>query len=86
MNSALVQMRFPNQAETRAANIAAQRLIVASGGPLIPGICRFCGCTEAMPCTVQLEPPAYCAWWDPEQTVCSSPQCIDAFWKEEGED
>jgi hypothetical protein len=41
-------------------------------GP-VPGICRYCGCTERRACR-----PA-CRWMDPERTVCSSSPCREKF-------
>jgi hypothetical protein len=64
MNPAGININVRNVGEARAANIASQRLSAASGQGFLPGICRFCGCTESMPCTVQFNPPAYCSWFD----------------------
>ena len=33
---------------------------------LTPGVCRFCGCTEAAAC------PGGCRWMDAEETLCSA--------------
>lgn len=49
-------------------------------GPLFPGTCRFCGCTEAEACRV----PPYgaedaCSWLHgtvPVRTVCTAPECM----------
>jgi len=34
----------------------------------IPGICRFCGCSELAPCVAEW---GVCGWADAEQTVCT---------------
>ena len=84
MTPAGININVRNVGEARAANIASQRLSAASGQGFLPGICRFCGCTESMPCTVQFNPPAYCSWFDaPQNTVCSAAACIDAALEEE---
>ncbi|HEY5054686.1 MAG TPA: hypothetical protein VII58_00910 [Acidobacteriaceae bacterium] len=38
-------------------------------GP-IPGVCRYCKCTEQRAC------PGGCGWGDLEETVCSAPECM----------
>jgi len=42
----------------------------------VPGMCRYCKCTEARAC------PGGCAWLYPERTVCSSPACEAKFVRE----
>lgn len=41
----------------------------------VPGICRFCKCTEESPCGV---PPCGepCAWANRERDVCTNPTCL----------
>jgi hypothetical protein len=39
--------------------------------PVVPGHCRWCGCTENRPCL-----PA-CSWTDATQTLCSACQAFD---------
>jgi hypothetical protein len=41
----------------------------------IPGICRYCRCTEATPCST---PPCGepCTWANRNRDVCSNPQCL----------
>jgi hypothetical protein len=43
----------------------------------IAGLCRFCHCTEQKPCT--LPSGDECWWFDKDRTVCTNPQCINAF-------
>jgi len=46
-------------------------------GALIPGVCRFCHCTERNACTLANGDP--CSWIDRGRTVCNSPACITAY-------
>jgi hypothetical protein len=41
-------------------------------GP-VPGVCRYCRCTEARAC------PGGCAWIDADSTVCSAPACEEKW-------
>lgn len=44
----------------------------------ISGVCRFCHCTEATPCST---PPCGepCAWANRSRTVCTAPNCMRAW-------
>jgi hypothetical protein len=44
---------------------------------LIAGKCRYCGCTESSPCTLQ--DGDTCGWHDNTRTVCSGPACMRQF-------
>jgi hypothetical protein len=44
---------------------------------VVPGACRYCGCTESNPCTTETGEP--CAWFDNDRTVCTAPGCIGQF-------
>lgn len=37
----------------------------------IPGVCQVCGCTDDNPCVNYDEPGTYCAWANPEHTLCT---------------
>jgi hypothetical protein len=39
----------------------------------VPGVCRYCRCTEARACA------GGCYWLYPEQTVCSNPDCAERY-------
>lgn len=51
-------------------------------GPLFPGTCRYCKCTEERPCGFYRGGEAVsCSWLHgtvPIQTVCTGPDCL---WK-----
>lgn len=72
-------LRVASQSESRAANLATQRLSAAAGGPYVAGICRFCGCTEQIPCVLQLEPLETCGWAERSQTVCNADACLEKY-------
>jgi hypothetical protein len=44
------------------------------------GVCRVCGCTDVMPCTIlSWDDPSQvvqCAWLDEAHTLCSNPACV----------
>lgn len=44
-------------------------------GPVLPGTCQYCGCSEIRPCCV---PPTgeTCCWMDVTRNWCSNPACI----------
>ena len=44
------------------------------------GVCRFCHCSEANPCT--LPTGDACGWFDAERTVCTAPACLNAYFAE----
>jgi len=44
---------------------------------MIPGKCRYCGCTETSPCTLQ--DGDTCGWHDNARTVCSAPGCVRQY-------
>jgi hypothetical protein len=47
--------------------------------PRVAGVCRFCGCTEFVPCIIySFEISRPCAWADRSETVCDEPACIQA--------
>src|SRR6202034_2122189 len=49
-------------------------------GPLFPGTCRYCKCTEERPCGFYRGGEAVsCTWLHgtvPMQTVCTGPECL----------
>ena len=73
------QLRVASKEESRAANLATQRLAAAAGEPYVRGICRFCGCAEHLPCILQLHPPLACGWAEPSLTVCNAESCLEAW-------
>ena len=63
--------------------------------PVQPGICRFCGCTEARACGLLALPPndpglgyvieptvVRCSWADADCTVCTNVSCLEAWRRE----
>jgi hypothetical protein len=44
---------------------------------IIPGTCRYCGCTDPNACRLAGGEP--CGWIDSTRTVCSSPPCVLAY-------
>jgi hypothetical protein len=44
----------------------------------VPGMCRFCKCTEQRAC------PGPCRWLDAERTVCSNLECAAKLLRERG--
>jgi hypothetical protein len=51
-------------------------------GRFIPGVCRYCGCTEDNACLTAGE--RLCGWLDLERTVCDAPPCVARFGGEGG--
>jgi hypothetical protein len=49
----------------------------------IPGQCQVCGCTDAAAC--MLPSGETCAWADELHTVCSKPDCVQAWTAENAE-
>lgn len=50
-----------------------------------PGVCQFCGCTDAKGCVLHDSEPygvVTCGWANRGRTVCSNPQCIRRAKKE----
>ena len=47
----------------------------------IPGVCRYCGCTEENPCHVApYNDGDTCGWlYGTDRTVCSASPCIQAY-------
>ena len=45
-------------------------------GAVVPGVCRYCGCTQDRPC--RLHDGDECSWIDGSRTVCSAPGCVCA--------
>lgn len=47
-------------------------------GPVSPGTCRYCDCTDDTPCSC---PPTGepCAWADETRNRCTAPACIKAY-------
>ena len=44
-----------------------------------PGVCRFCGCTDVLPC-FNLSTQRACAWLEgTDRTVCDSPLCVEQW-------
>ena len=46
----------------------------------IPGLCRYCRCTEERGCH------GGCGWLDSEMTVCTNPECMSKFMEDTEED
>ncbi len=44
---------------------------------LMPGKCRYCGCTESNACVLQ--DGDTCSWHDNTRTVCTAPGCVRQF-------
>ncbi len=44
---------------------------------LVPGKCRYCGCTAENPCRLPDGEP--CNWMDTLRTLCSGQSCLRAF-------
>lgn len=65
-------------------NLGRQLYKLANPDP-IPGVCRYCGCTEDDPCYYHLDGDddlVPCAWQDNEETVCSNTRCLDKYFAE----
>jgi hypothetical protein len=45
---------------------------------IVPGTCRYCGCTEEEPCSLCQATKGECAWYDQERTVCAGAGCVRA--------
>jgi hypothetical protein len=46
-----------------------------------PGVCRYCKCTEEMPC--MLSSGDTCGWeHGTDRTVCTAPHCISNYWRD----
>lgn len=45
--------------------------------PGFMGICAECGCTEHNACLIRGIEMRPCSWANPEQTLCTNPDCID---------
>lgn len=43
----------------------------------VPGVCRYCGCTEANACMLCTGDP--CSWYDKDRTACNAPGCIRQY-------
>jgi hypothetical protein len=43
--------------------------------PVVPGICRICGCVETDPCLNWIT-RGPCGWLTPDETLCDSPACV----------
>ena len=46
---------------------------------MINGVCRVCGCTDVLPCEVEVNdvnPSGVCQWMDEAHTLCSNPRCV----------
>jgi hypothetical protein len=47
---------------------------------MINGVCRICGCTDVLPCTLNQDddsvPLDVCQWMDEAHTLCSNPRCV----------
>lgn len=50
-----------------------------AGIELTPGVCRYCGCTDALGCAEG------CWWIDEEHTVCSARACFTKYFADAGE-
>lgn len=42
---------------------------------IIPGLCRYCACTEEKPCWYCKSTHGECCWYDKTRIVCSNPAC-----------
>jgi len=48
------------------------------------GVCRFCGCSESDAC--RFDGGGNCSWANDEETVCTNPDCLEAFRGETGQE
>jgi hypothetical protein len=64
-----------------------RRLIMGAEVALVSGVCRFCGCTEEMPCLLGMMKgpagvePIYCVWLDDDEEVCTNPACVEKAYR-----
>jgi hypothetical protein len=42
---------------------------------VVPGQCRYCGCTETEPCTQCMALHGECAWFNKERNCCAALGC-----------
>lgn len=75
-------------------DVAAQILEQLQRGwpaPAVPGVCRFCGCSEARGCAIlvagsavlDLDPTVIrCGWADPGCTICTNVSCLERWRRE----
>jgi hypothetical protein len=45
----------------------------------VPGICRYCFCTERAACRIERRDGLYvtCSWADESKTLCTNPDCLE---------
>ncbi|OFW37679.1 MAG: hypothetical protein A3J29_06300 [Acidobacteria bacterium RIFCSPLOWO2_12_FULL_67_14b] len=88
----MISMARPTQlaaiaaiAEGRYADAAAilDELRAEPAAPR-PGVCRFCGCSEARACGIlsEFETLIRCGWADAEATVCTNVSCLERWRRE----
>lgn len=54
---------------SRRGELVAQRVSPVGSPGILPGVCKFCGCTEDHACE------GGCAWADDERTICT--RCVE---------